>query len=517
MKSKSERLGDRHLRGIPPEARREFLPGRIRIVATRDVAAARSGQITLWFLANLLARQFEVVRRIEFVVSDVELQSGVALFAAKPTLVATLTSTVRGIADDSIEVSAESSGEGVDLEINIAPIFSAKGGQRAIGIWGTGWRCAAGSSIECGDREGSDNPIGSILAACLGAAEAFRCITDWKGRGREIARTLYFSAWDGRERESWQALGRGEWQAGLTLPPFYLVGSGAVGQALAATLGLCSGFRGHVVVLDRDPLDDTNFNRYCLAWLGCGTSDKTQLSADAMRRAGLFVDPIPVHLEEYLQRPRPRTESALLNTQELEYRFPLVVSCVDKNPARHSIQNLWPRLIFGGSTDGLSAKVMRYDVAGDGECLKCANPITEEPTIEAQAKMLKAMTPDQLAVALAALPPADQEAVRRHLKNPKCGEVAATLITEMGRELRREFAVGFVSVGAGALLAAALIQHAMGRSDMMNDSVNQLTLSFQSCRVRGDFFRKDGACDCTGTGTELFQLLWSSPDPMSVS
>lgn len=507
MKSSSEKLGDRHLRGISPEARSEFLTGHVRIVAAAHVAMTRRGQITLWFLANLLARQFGVVRRIEFAVPDVSLLPGVAFFGSAPTLTAALVSTVHGIARDTIEVHTGPDARTSDLEINVTPIFSVGVERRAIGIWSAGWRCAAGSHLECDESEEGDDPIGPILAACLGAAEAFRCITNWKGKGREIARTLYFSAWDGEERDSWSALARGESCSDLRLPPFYLVGAGAVGQALAATLGLCRGLHGHAVILDRDPLDETNFNRYCLAWSGCGTSDKTTLSADALRSAGLTVDPIPVHLDQYLQLPTPRTGSPEMNADELAYRFPLVVSCVDKNHARHSIQNLWPRLIFGGSTDGLSAKIMRYDVAGQGECLKCANPITEEPTIEAQAEALRKMAPEQLAATLAALPASDQEAVRRYLADPKCGELAETVITELGREQRREFAVGFVSVGAGTLLAAALLQHAMARGNRMNDTANLVTLSFQSCRARSDFYRKDPTCECGKAG--LFELLWN--------
>ena len=50
---------------------------------------------------------------------------------------------------------------------------------------------------------------------------------------------------------------------------------------------------------------------------------------------------------------------------------------MDDNGARHAIQQLWPELIIGGSTHGLTAKAITYDLSGEQLCLNCFNPVIE--------------------------------------------------------------------------------------------------------------------------------------------
>jgi len=60
---------------------------------------------------------------------------------------------------------------------------------------------------------------------------------------------------------------------------------------------------------------------------------------------------------------------------ESRFLFRLVLSCVDDNGARDAIQNLWLEMIIGGSTHGLTAKAINYDMVGDQVCLKCYNSL----------------------------------------------------------------------------------------------------------------------------------------------
>jgi hypothetical protein len=76
------------------------------------------------------------------------------------------------------------------------------------------------------------------------------------------------------------------------------------------------------------------------------------------------------------QRNRLPNRSGL-DALEARFRNRVILSCVDDNAARHAIQNLWPELIIGGSTEGPTAKAIAYDMAGDQLCLKCYNPVVE--------------------------------------------------------------------------------------------------------------------------------------------
>src|ERR1035438_4968631 len=56
---------DRHLIGLKSGQKLKFYPGRVRVRATAEIAASYNGQLILWWLANLLARQFDVGRHPE--------------------------------------------------------------------------------------------------------------------------------------------------------------------------------------------------------------------------------------------------------------------------------------------------------------------------------------------------------------------------------------------------------------------------------------------------------------------
>lgn len=502
-------LGDRHLKEFTPEQRRDFLPGRILVRASKEVGHTRDCQISLWFLANLLARQYGVVHEIQLDIPDVPTLPGVALFGHKERLYETLRATILLIAGPTVRVVGAGSSTPCDVEVSVGPCEAESGSRFRLGIWGSGWRAYSGPKCPAFDHT-NDNPLGALLAACFGAAACFRVVTNWHDVGRRAISPVFFSLWDGTNHSSWAALPAGEWPGNLSIPPFYLCGAGAVGQAFCASIGFCPSRRGHAVILDKDPLDDTNANRYVLSYPKQETKDKTAIAAEVLRSELFTVDPKPMHWEKYVEHGAHRTDHPQLVKDEKKHKYRLLISCVDTNHARHNLQAAWPRLIFGGSTSSLLAQVMSYDVGLGGECLMCNNKLPKETSIEAKVAELKALPPEKLAEAMHGLSEGEQNLVREFLENPGCGHAAETIIDELGRKQRREFAVGFVSAGAGILLAAALIQHAIGRPGIFGSNANHLGLSFTNNISIKNIFSRKPDCECEGKGSSLFHRLWKT-------
>ncbi len=431
---------------------------------------------------------------------------GVALFGHQPDLSDTLFGTVALIAGQRVTTSAATT-ESSDIILHVDPRFT-QATDRDYAIWGDSWCCAAATLLDV-PAGASHIPIGPMLAATLGAAEAFQRITDWQGEGRLPREPLYLSAWSGKTARNWFALLDGPPVTALAIEPFYLCGAGAVGQALAATLSYFPGRAGHAVTMDGDPLDGTNLNRYCLSHRA-SPPGKADACRAVLENTAFTVDAMPYYWKDYQSLSLPRTKSTVLNADEARHKYRLIVSCVDKNPARHELQNFWPRRILGGSTSGLTAKLSSYDCA-NGECLKCANPLPTYPTIEEEARALRKMTEIERDAVLGRLPEEKAAAVRAYLSDPGCGHVAEQYLTELGEMGRREFSVGFVSVASGIFLAVAMIQRALGVGDLVQGDANHFSFSFLSRRCGREFFARESACECSGAGGDLFRDLWLTP------
>jgi hypothetical protein len=414
---------------------------------------------------------------------------GVACFGQQRSLLETLTATVESIARGQIRVHGPETGHDADVDIRVGSVDRiVQAVPFDIGVQGSGWNCYAGPGVPLIQAGADDNPFGAIFAACLGGAYAFRVITDYRGERRHPAVPVHFSLWDGQTRNSAGELPVGAWPQQINLPPFYLCGAGAVGQAFAATMGACRQRTGHAVILDRDPFDDTNANRYVLSYPGQGIADKTAVSAAALAGTAFTVEPRPMHWEDYVREGSHRTSHPQLSADEKLHKYRLLISCVDKNRARHGLQNYWPQLILGGSTLDLLSQVMRYDVAQGGECLKCNNPISAEMTVE-----------EKIARAAAA---------EGAIEPPDCGRVTEQFLNEHGQQESYDFAVGFVSVGAGVLLAAAVIQESLGTKEFFSPANNYFGFNFRNNFCGKNFYRRKSGCDCGSKGAFLFHRLW---------
>jgi hypothetical protein len=78
-----------------------------------------------------------------------------------------------------------------------------------------------------------------------------------------------------------------------------------------------------------------------------------------------------------------------------EMSLGLVLSAVDKNSARHAIQDALPRLILGASTIGMRAQLNLYDVLQGGLCLRCRNPLESPVSDDVIIERLRGLAPTE--------------------------------------------------------------------------------------------------------------------------
>lgn len=512
--------GDRHLSADPGGALETIPPGEshvVRLSAPHSIASTAAGQHTLWMATNLLARQFGIIGELRIAVPAVDLRPSVGLLGEYGDLATTLVSTARSISADLIHVTTAPEGDeapaAVEVVVGNAADSLSPDTQPRVAVLGAGWSALVGTSVVLAPEEAllDPNPFGPYSAACLGAGEVFKRLVGVRpGKGRLIE-TLALSLWDFREHESWESMPAGITPSKLSIPPFYLVGAGAVGQAVAAVLAAAH-VQGHATVIDNDTVDDTNGNRCVLVTDGDEGKAKAPLAAAVLRAGGLTAFAFEGTWQNYVFNLPHEGQLPPLRSREAAYEYELVLSCVDKNTARHAIQNIWPRYLMGGSTDGLAVQVTAYDMLSPYECLKCANPLeVGAGTIEEVANQLRGLPLEERRARLEARG-LDVEAIERYLNDPRCGELGerelSKFVTSPGDH---DWSVGFVSAAAGVLLGAQLVKYAAVGGGVAFPSEEGHTLRFNFLRPapKHSLHRRIEGCSCTVEGRADWASMWA--------
>ena len=141
----------------------------------------------------------------------------------------------------------------------------------------------------------------------------------------------------------------------------------------------------------------------------------------------------------------------------------MLVSAVDTNRSRQAVQSLYPARLLSGSTRGLRAEVLRCDPLAQGACLHCFNPLEVEGESDTtlQRRFLNMDHAERQRIA-------EQRGVNldeaiQWATEGTCGfageQISAFL--RPGATRPEEFAVGFVAVMAGTMLASSSIQEAL--------------------------------------------------------
>lgn len=498
-------FGNRHQGNLDGKLLRSGASGQVRISAGGLFAKTQGGQHLLWMLVNLLARQYDVVTSIEIAVPAVDLCPFTAPFGSKSNLQSTLMETAALVAAGKMSIQTAAA---PPYERNYASIECVGIPNSLWAATADGWNLHVAPNAVPESLPVSPLSIGPYFAACVLASEVFKTIRGYDPSRRRVA-PLIMSLWTHATYDDpAQMPGAPRELEPVPLP--YLVGAGAVGQALAATLiTSCVGPR-EIITIDGDAIDDelTNLNRYCLTIASDCNRNKADLLSGFLGQAGTTPFSFPVSWAEYVQSGPHEVIPARMRSAEREGRYEYVISCVDINSSRHDLQRMWPQLIIGASTLGLGATAQIYDLRFNQECLMCANPTeVDQWTLEGERARLQQLSEAERA-AEAKRVGVDPTLLEAHLVDPKCGSLGEAELSKFKPSAsRHDWSVGFVSVGAGVMLAAVLLRYFSAPPGV--DDPQTFRFSFETNRSGKSTHLPAAECECQRRGKEYWRQLWS--------
>ena len=445
-------IGDRHERPVAGLGDH----GGIVVRLSTGPLTRRADQLIVACLINLLCRMTGSVGVIELDSPSAELRIPLADGQGPGPVFERMKAFANWAVGDAVKVVRRSSlvpnytiSVGAALPSNSADLY----------VTGAGWIAWIGTETPITELTDGPNPIGPWFAASLAAGEVFKRARGLS-RGRFALSDEGYDLWDGRTGPL-KSLTEGPSLKGHTLPPFILVGAGAVGQGIIALLGV-SKISTFVVTIDDDAHDGTNLNRCFVA----GTEDVEHPKVNAVARYRSITELPGVEFEGTLQRfvqhgPLDDMPEAMRLAQ-LDDSFEVIFSAVDKNTSRWDVQGLKPHLVIGGSTDQLTAKAMTYGAQTDGPCLACHNPREEDGArrreLEQRIRGLDEVKARAFLTDLG-IDPEEIDAVLDYLRNePVCGSVGDRVLGKLAGSSTGEFSVSFVSMAAAVLALVRLLQ-----------------------------------------------------------
>lgn len=508
--------GDRHLRP-DPDGRIGGSPASLATVlvkAERKYASTPAGQHLLQLLVNLLARQFGVVREILLELEECDLHEDVILSPriASGTLLAGLLAlgeaaggklTATRVSDGTTPTVVVFVGDNSDPTSLAVP---------AIAVAGHGWRAKA--STTGGLREiaaTSTNPLGPYLAACIAAGFVFK-----SAYGKHTPLNVDLDLWVHAGEE-------GPELTGVTLPTAYVLGLGAVGAAFAVTLSAAQGLRGRLIGVDPQEMSDTDRNR-----LLSGTATNVgELKIDLF--AKLFHREIEAYKfkgrwpQDYLGDPTRSIPRDIMREEEA-LRFGWVISAVDRDRDRVGIANALPHNVMSGSTLGMAAQTAYYSVEGECECLGCSHRTPAQLGVEKQADELRALTREARQSWYDGYGASAQEqaSIEEYLSDPRCAGPGEADLARLGVQGAVDWAVGFVSVAAGVILAARFIRAVIIGVEAEIADGSELRYLFWSDELLSSYAHRLAGCPVCDALKSEWLFLWATarraetPSPGSV-
>jgi len=435
-----------------------------RVLVTGDAAWLQSpeGRLTALTAANLIAR---FCPRIDFDFRGAETMQREALDLVQ-RIDRRPVAEFRSLTE---EVSW------VDYEAVLCLGRTGRVSPNATSVIARGWLAAVSSSgPPPALPDAPYNPFGPILGACFGAAEVFKRLLHAGPQKLAFLEPSVFSAYS---YQVWDAGGTLDSRPALPqeieLPATLLAGAGAVGNAFGYALAEVPGVHGELAIVDREDVEDeTNLNRYSLGLHddACGPvhSRKVDLIDRVLKSTRVRCVPHKEEIEAYLKR---------LFAQE-ESRPRAIISAVDNNDIRPSLQRLWPDILIEGATSDSLFQVSRHAYAEGLACLMCIHTI--ESTADARpyeefVAERSGLSPTAIRQALRdadrvvtevdiAAAPEEKRAFLRH----RLGRSICTVLSELEKlsadpnSVPAAATVSFVSMAAGTLAAAELVKCAAG-------------------------------------------------------
>lgn len=333
-------------------------------------------------------------------------------------------------------------------------------------------------------------PFGAYTAACLAAAQVFLSA---RATAYEPMAVM-LDAWHWTTNEDGHSPAPVVFDVKLG---HVLGGVGAVGTACLLTLWATAAATGQVLAIDADAkgVDVTNLNR-CLPFTADDIDKpKAETAANVLTREGLTVIGKFDRAENHVDRSTH------------------LISAVDTPEARQALQDKYPASAVQASTRDLRLEVLRVDPTTESACLRCYNPPKPTVSDEDLRKAAAAAGAAELQQHAASIGTTVEE-LESWAKTGGCGELGDAILRRLRATTgsRAEFSVGFVSVLAGVLLAARVIQDAINRQGSSQEPLQRLnpryvlTLLDTASVTNGPRpYARDRACPCC---SELRRTSW---------
>lgn len=407
-------------------------------------------QHTAWMLVNLLSRAERVVSTVRVVCPPgVPLAGRVVPLAARDAMLEQAL-VVGGQAVGAVPVELATAAEAADVVLVVGPQPGTDHDSPRRYVTGFGWWGGVSNHPMTVPAALQDSPLpfGPYIAATLAVAEVFLHVRIQRRPAPSAAADYGWDCWT-HNFSSLPASGAPTALNELDLSGTALAGVGAVGSTWVHALWATPGLHGTVLLADADEkgVTLTNLNRCPLFGHLHLNHPKARSAADTAGDCAITWDPHPDRFEALSITPQ------------------ILVSAVDTNRARESLQGRYPAVILSASTNDLRAEALRVGPPGVGACLRCYNvpeAFVGDDDLRAEARAGGAPA----IAALAAPSGVSAEEVQRWLDRGECGEVGTRLLASLREQATSDtprFAVGFTSVMAGTLLATETIKVLLGQ------------------------------------------------------
>lgn len=296
-------------------------------------AGTTEGRATLDLLVRLLSRLYPrlVVRGAD---PDVEVQLR--------TLALSINSSIELVEDHSQATVAACVGE----------TFSPAG--RVIYAGSDGWlaRVRTSGPVGCGE---TSNPFGAGAAACLAAANVFRLVFAASLKAGHVDDDACFSLLDFATQE---AANSGPSIVAVPLGTLQLVGCGAIGNGALWALSRVSGLAGRIELIDPEPVDLSNLQRYVMTTGADVGVVKVELGRRILEHQSLEVVPFHGSWADYL-------------SQRKDWHLDRVAVALDTAKDRIAVQASLPRWIANAWTQPGDLGLSRHGFVGEEACMAC--------------------------------------------------------------------------------------------------------------------------------------------------
>jgi len=338
-----------------------------------------------------------------------------------------------------------------DAILSIGPVVEQ--GLPDTATWSDGW-CAQVSSFGSMDwGSASENAVGAVAAACLGAGEVFKRLIDLKRDKGRLLDQVSFSLYDYRE-----TIDPGPPLGAIELPPFLLVGAGAIGNGIALTL-IESRATGSATVIDYQAYGPENWATCVLMVAADEAHPKAAAVAGCLTATGRFT---AAPLQQMVEQFRGHVP-------------PVVISALDSPEARRALQLMWPDVVIDGAIADFPCEVGVHPWGPDTACLRCwyllpVGPSAAFVQADATGLPLHLLADPDAPVTEAHVDAARAEQRqfwRDRIGKPVCSVVAEAVAAAItAGSLRRGFqpSVPFVACFSAAMVVGELFKHAMSSS-----------------------------------------------------